>query len=81
MPTTPRLPSQVLALLLAPWVAMEVCFLPTYAPSEQERADPAAMAEAVRVRMAAALGLPLHGIGARELRKEAATRRGDRGRR
>ena len=66
------IPSHCLRLLLAPWVEMEVSFLPTYVPSEKERANPELMAEAVRVRMAAALGLPLHAIGARELRKEAA---------
>jgi lysophosphatidylcholine acyltransferase/lyso-PAF acetyltransferase len=74
------LTGHVLGLLLAPWVAMEVCFLPTHVPSEEERADPERMAEAVRGRMAAALGMPLHAIGAKELRKEAqaavAARRG-----
>ena len=45
-------------------------YLPPRVPTPEEVLDGQLMAEAVRVQMAAFSGLPLHTLGARELRKE-----------
>ena len=57
-------------LLATPWLRIEVEYLPTHVPTPAEAASGQTLAEAVRVEMGAASGLPLHTLGARELRKE-----------
>ena len=57
-------------LLTTPWMAITVDYLPTHQPTAQEAADGAIMAETVRGQMSRFSGLPMHRLGARELRKE-----------
>lgn len=57
-------------LLTTPWMAISVDYLPTHQPTPQEAADGAIMAETVRAQMSRFSGLPMHRLGARELRKE-----------
>ena len=45
-------------------------YLPPRVPTPEEVLDGQLMAEAVRVQMASFSGLPLHHLGARELRSE-----------
>ena len=53
-----------------PWTTIEVDFLPAHVPTAAEAKDGKLMAESVRAAMGAASGMPLHNLGARELRKE-----------
>ena len=57
-------------MLCTPWMRITVDYLPAHRPSAAEARDGQLMAEAVRVQMASFSGLPLHHLGARELRSE-----------
>jgi len=57
-------------MLITPWMRIKVDYLPPHRPTVDETQDGQLMAEAVRVEMAQFSGLPLHQLGARELRKE-----------
>lgn len=58
-------------LIAAPWLFVEISFLPTLVPTEEEKKDSMIMAERAREQFSLLSGLPLNSIGARELRKEA----------
>ena len=59
-----------LSLSQNPWMAITVDFLPVHQPTPEEERNGQLMAESVRQKMGVASGLPLHNLGARELRKE-----------
>ena len=54
----------------SPWLTVTVDYLPAHHPTSAEATSGPLMAEAVRAEMSAASGLPMHTLGARELRKE-----------
>eukprot|EP00908_Phaeocystis_cordata_P011565 Transcript_22477.p3 GENE.Transcript_22477~~Transcript_22477.p3 ORF type:complete len:339 (+),score=159.92 Transcript_22477:2273-3289(+) len=62
--------AHLLGLFATPWMRITIDYLPPRVPTPEEVLDGQLMAEAVRVQMAAFSGLPLHTLGARELRKE-----------
>lgn len=55
----PQFSELCLRMMLQPWNRIEVEFLPAYAPSSAEIADPSLFASNVRSAMAAALGAPV----------------------
>jgi len=57
-------------LFITPWMFIEVEYLPTVHPSADEASSGQLMADRVRAAIGAASGLPLHPLGARDLRKE-----------
>ncbi len=59
-----------LRLLLTPYVAMRVIFLPVVTPTSDEAADASIYAESVREKMAAAAAIPLSKYSAKDLRRE-----------
>lgn len=73
------LPGHLASLLLSPWVALHVRYLPVYTPSAEEAAAPELFAEGVRAAMATASGLPLSSYGARDLRREYQAQRANGG--
>ena len=70
------LPAHLLRMLCAPWLRMEVTFLPVYHPSAEEEAEPQLYADNVRATMSEASGLPLSSYSAKELRQELRERAG-----
>jgi len=57
-------------MFCTPWMRITVDYLPPQRPTVDGAQDGQLMAEAVRVQMGTFSGLPLHPLGARELRKE-----------
>ena len=68
------LPDHIGKLLLAPWVKIDVTYLPLCTPTADEAREPDRYAERVRREMAAASNLPLSPFGARDLRKQSQER-------
>ena len=64
------LPHHLWMLFSAPWVRMDVRFLPVRHPSQEESANADLYAENVRQEMARAGGLPLSKYSAKDLRNE-----------
>ena len=54
----------------SPWLFIEVDFLPPLTPSAEEAENGQLFAEHVRAEMGHVTTMPLHSMGARELRKE-----------
>lgn len=69
-PFLDSLGTHLVRMFCTPWMRITVDYLPPHRPSVDEAQDGQLMAEAVRGQMAAFSGLPLHPLGARELRKE-----------
>lgn len=65
-----KLPEHMFRLLTAPWVRMEVTYMPVYHPSPEECADADLYAANVRSSMAMAASLPLSSYNAKQLRRE-----------
>jgi hypothetical protein len=63
-------PVRVACSAQTPWMFIEVEYLPTVHPSADEASSGQLMADRVRAAIGAASGLPLHPLGARDLRKE-----------
>jgi len=64
------LPEHLMKIFANPWLSIEVDFLPAISPSAAQKADGSLLAHATRSAMASATGLPLHEMGAKDLRDE-----------
>lgn len=64
------LPTHLMRLFINPWLYIEVDFLEALQPTEAQKADGRLLAQAARAAMASASGMPLHELGAKELREE-----------